>query len=637
VARPRRRRIAVIVVAVAAVLVVGGVLLALSLRSAASEVQANASEAQSSLERAKTQLAAGDVDAARTSARQAQEQVAAAALAADAPAVALVGRLPVAGDAVADLDRLVSAAGDLASASARLVDVYAAASGAGDGSGSALFVDGRADFAAMSTAASSVAQATDLAERAEQSLDAVQGTVPGTGALVAARDDALEQVRPLVVQLRALETLLRRLPDALGKGSTKNYLLVTMNPAELFPGGGAALSAAVLRFTDGRLSLPVRGSVSSQLFPGNPRVAWDHVSGAPYFPLPRQRAAFAWSNIHPDFARTSVEMRRAWVANGRAPVDGIIVLDPVALRAALKVTGPVRSSAYGTITAGNLLEKLLVAAYRDYRSDPDARHRVNDALISSFVGRLSSGEGMLQLARALAATAPGGHFRVGVDDPVLQELIASTDLGGVMPSAPDGDGLAVFTQNQNGSKVDIFQRRAVEHEVTVAEDGSARATTTVTVTYETPKDGRKTGDRVGYLTPWSSNWYMVYLPRAATDVRVDSPSQDPEDLDDATRYQDGEAWSIVRARRWTAAGGTTRMTVSYALPAGTFLRDGGLRYSLDVVPQAVLQDPTLTLAVRGPGAAEVVSDLPGRWSIDAGSAAWSGPLRQTSTTEVAWR
>ncbi len=627
-----RRWIGLLALVLLVILLPLGVWLGLGLRSAAGSIQADASAAQTSIEAAKTQLEAGDYAAASASATAAQERVSQAADAAKATPVRLVGRLPVVGAAVQDLDHLIAAATDLANATSRIVVVYGAATGKA-ATGPKLFGGGHVNFGVLDRTTAAVDEAlTEIAD-AQGNLGAVQGTLPGTHSMAAARDKALAQVEPLVGTLTTMKQVLARVPDAVGKGGVKRYLLVTLNPAELYPGGGAALSAALVQFKNGVFSVPIKGSVSTKLFPGNPRVVYPHVVGLPYF-NPGGGAAFAWSDVYPDFNATAVEMERSWVANGMKPVDGVITMDPTALSAALRVTGPVASPVYGQINADNLVQKLLVDGYADFATNQDARHALNEQLMNAVFGRLTGGGGAMQLLKALASTAPGLHFRVHVEDPLLQRQVAVAGLAGALPTRP-GDLLAAFTENQNGSKVDIFQKRTVTHDVAVAADGSATVTTTLTAHYDVPKSGRNPSDRVGYLTDWSYNWYLAHIPKGGTPLSWTAPVTDPGDRNDHVVYPDRFGRSVVRVGRWTAAGGSTTVTFRYSFPAGTFLAGSVVRYQLTTVPQPLTQDATVTISVHGPGVAAVTSDLPG-WSVAGGVARMSGTFGQVASTSIEW-
>ena len=628
-----RRRVVLGLALVLLVLLVVGGWLAWGLRSAAKQIQSEASAAQGSITTVKTDLEAGDYASAMAAAKAAKAQVASADAASRTLPVRVAGMLPVVGGAVDDLHSLIGAATDLADASYRVATVYGAATGKA-ATGPKLFAGGRVNFRVLDETSAAVATAITEIGHAQGLLQQVNGTLPGTHAMADARDKALAEIAPLTGTLRTMSTVLGRMPAALGKGGHKSYLLVTLNPAELYAGGGAALSAALVSFSNGVMSIPLKGSVSGKLFPSNPRVAWDHLAGMPYY-SPGAKAAFAYSDLHPDFTVAAVDMERAWVANGEKPVDGVIAIDPTALSAALRVSGPIQSPAYGEVNADNLVQKLLVDAYVNFNGNQDLRHQLNDELMTTVFDRLKAGSGALSLAKALASTAPGRHFRVYVNDPGLQQIVVSSGLAGDFPSSP-GDLLAVFSQNQNGSKVDIFQKRTVTRDVTVKADGSATVTTTVSATNTVPRSDRRSTDLVGYLTPWSFNWYLAYLPRGAELVSYTAPRRLHRDINDGNVYPDEDGRSVVRTGRWTAAGKTTVVTLVYTFPAGTFSTSHGLVYELTTVPQPLTQDATMSITVRGPGTATAAGSS-GSWTVTGGVAHASGPFNQVSSTSVTWR
>jgi hypothetical protein len=144
--------------------------------------------------------------------------------------------------------------------------------------------------------------------------------------------------------------------------------------------------------------------------------------------------------------------------------------------------------------------------------------------------------------------------------------------------------------------------------VRLAEDGSARVTQQMTVTNATPPD-RPEGppERVGYETSWLKAAYVLYVPDAAVDYRASYP-QGFTVRPFRNHPQLGRGWAedgfghrLIRVVGWTPPGGTNAVSVSYALPAGTFTDPaGGLTYRLQAEPQSLWQDSTLTVQVTGP-------------------------------------
>ena len=256
----------------------------------------------------------------------------------------------------------------------------------------------------------------------------------------------------------------------LGEDEPARYLVVFHNPGELYPGGGASLNAAVIEFDRGKLEVVDKGAVSSHFFPGNPSVPWNPTADGPYYAETGATDGFAWSNLHQDFRVAGEDMMRSWVANGGQPVDGVISLDPAALQAAVAATGPIQSELYGEITADNLISKLF---YENYNEDPAAqqeRHKINQQLIDEMLARMQDSNTALTIGRAIFSTAPGQHIRIRLSDGRMEKALREAEADGAQPD-PEPDRIAFYTQNQNASKVDIFQTRMLIHDVQLDADG----------------------------------------------------------------------------------------------------------------------------------------------------------------------
>jgi hypothetical protein len=181
---------------------------------------------------------------------------------------------------------------------------------------------------------------------------------------------------------------------------------------------------------------------------------------------------------------------------------------------------------------------------------------------------------------------------------------------GVVEDPDTGDWSAVYTQNGNQSKVDVFQQRNVLVTAQLGEDGSARVTQQMTVTNATPPDRPAEGTfgRIGYETMWLKAAYMMYVPDQARDYRAAYPS------DFAVRpfknhpqlgrgwVDDGFGHRLIRVVGWTPPGGQAVVSVTYQLPPGTFASDrtDGLQYTLQAEPQSLWVDSILTVQVTAP-------------------------------------
>lgn len=608
---------------VALLLVVALAWLAWGLLSAAREARGQAATAQASLSRAATALADGDVAGARAAVDEGTAAVTAATAALETPQVAVVGALPVVGQAVDDARALADAAVLATEAAADVTEAYAAAKGV-DGA-SPLFADGRVDDAVLTSVLDRVVSAAAAVDQAQAELDTVQATLPGTASLAEARDAARAELAGLQGGLDAVATAAPSLPAALGFDGPRTYLLAILNSAELRASGGPPLAAAVLRFDDGRLTVVARGQTGVVFTEGNPKVEYDAADGT------RRFDRFVNATADADYRIAGIDLARSWEASTDIPVDGVITVDAVALAEVLDATGPIEVAGYGEVTGDTFVQTVLVDAYERFAGAQDDRQQVNTLMIDELAARLVRGDSTLPVLRALGATSPARHVQAWFADEALNAAVAESSLAGAVADVDRrADRVAVFTQNTNGSKVDVFQQRAITHEVALADDGSATVSQSIAIDNDTPST-RRSDRRTYYRTGWSRNVYRIYLPDAATDVSVSLP-QGTEGSVRSTSTADplGRRFAVVDA--WIEPQGELTIDVGYSLPAGTFTDGAGLTYRLLADPQALVRPATLDVRVTAPAGRAMAADPP--WQPDGGSATWAGeftePLRLTA-------
>ncbi len=407
----------------------------------------------------------------------------------------------------------------------------------------------------------------------------------------------------------------------------------------------------MVEFDDGRISIPVRGQTSTELFPPlNAPVEWFGPALNPFFPGNTRNRPFVVTNTHPNLLFSAQEMAASWEGGGYPRVDGIIALDLTAIAAVLEATGPIESPTYGLVDSERLGELLLIEAYEEFgQEDALARQAANQQLLDELLDRLLSGEDLVSVAQAIASTAPGRHFQVWMRDREMQILAMQSQVAGVVDDPGIGDWSAVYTQNGNQSKVDVFQQRNILMQVFMAEDGGAQVNQIITTTNATPP-GRPEGppERIGYETSWVKNAYLMYAPTNARNKRVDYPTGfTVRPFKGHGRDQLGFGWvddgfgnPLLRVVGWTPPGDDAVITLSYELPPGTFVPGGApedvdlttldaVEYRVQAEPQALFEDQTLTVQVYPPPGWNVVTYSGMKVQDGAGivSAVVDGPTR----------
>jgi hypothetical protein len=521
----------------------------------------------------------------------------------------VIGRVPGLGVAVDNWRLAVSAARDVTDSTGELLALYGDLSG--KGGGAKIFSDGAIDLTRLKDLPERVTTTSARLASAEADLTAIRAGAKGAVFLDRVRDKALAEMKPVQEAIQSLEGIAPVLPDALGANGVRRYLVAIGNQAEMRAAGGAPLTLVLVEFNDGRISIPIKGPTSTQLFPPlNAPVTWWGPIANPFFPGNPRNAPFVVTNTHPNMLFSAQEMAGAWLGGDYPAVDGVITLDLTAIAAVLDQTGPVDSPVYGTVDGARLGQILLVDAYQTFGQEgATERQQANQDLVNVLLDRLLGGNDLVAAAQAIASTAPGRHVQFWMHSPQLERLVIKADAAGEVTDPGTGDWSALYTQNGNQSKVDVFQQRNVLVTVQLAEDGSARVTQQLTLTNATPAD-RPEGppERVGYETSWLKSAYLMYVPDSARNFQASYPS------DFAVRpfrnhpqlgrgwVDDGFGHRLIRVVGWTPPGGQTPVSVSYDLPAGTFsLTDrGAMEYRLRALPQSLWNPSVITVQVSGP-------------------------------------
>jgi hypothetical protein len=613
--RPPSRRRRILLVALLAVVALGvaGGWLALSLLGAARDARAAAGDARSQLGRAAKALRAGDDATAGQAVKAARGDLDLAEAAAGRTPVRIAGHLPLLSEPVADLGHLLAAGRILVDTADRVVAVE------GRVSGDALFRGGRID---LNLAAATTRDAKALLGgigQARSELGKVRAgpLSPGAGA---ARDATVRQLDQVEGQVRPVVALLDALPGAVGVNGPRTYLVAVMNSAESKAWGGSPLAVALLRFDRGAVAVLQRGQVGEQRLSFGIRI--------PFLPSdpwhkPREPSSFTLSGQSPNFPTSAEEILRAYQVLTHIRPDGVIALDPVAMAGVLKVAGSVTTPGYGRITYKNLVQALLVDSYGRF-GDQRLRHTYNEALMDAVLSRLLGGGGdMLRQVRSLGEAAKGRHLQLYFRDTRLQRAAAEHRLAGGLSQAPQ-DYLAVYTQNINASKVDVYQRRAIEQRVWLRPDGSAHVVRSVRLVNATP--GAPTQEKRGYLTNWAMNRFITYVPGRAAKITVKADGKPAgwEPFGELGRQ-------VVRFILPMQPGQARTVTVTYDLPGAAVRTATGLRYRLAADSQPILLPTSFRLVVAPPRGFRAVP--PAGWKADGGAVATTVQL--TSDADLA--
>ena len=253
----------------------------------------------------------------------------------------------------------------------------------------------------------------------------------------------------------------------------RRYLVIAANNAEMRAGSGMWLSAGELETGPEGIRLgtmrsvtdipvpvgavPLNGDLAGRWGWLEPNVEWRNLMTSPRFDVAAPLAA---------------EM---WVAAGNRPVDGVMVLDPIALKGLLRATGPVQVEGR-RFDSNNIEEELLHAQYLRFPAHEDKPERREGLgkIAGAVFSALDTGSWRLpDLAGGLADAASGRHLLMWAADGSEQSAWQALGVDGALRP----ESLLVAVQNRGGNKLDRFMHVAADVSV-----GSVGDESEVTVT-----------------------------------------------------------------------------------------------------------------------------------------------------------
>lgn len=242
------------------------------------------------------------------------------------------------------------------------------------------------------------------------------------------------------------------------------YVLFSANPAEMRAGTGMFLLAGSIEVVDGDITVsdlvptgsialdPDAAEFTDGDFAANwgwmqPDVEFRNLASSPRFPASAELAAAMWE------------------AHSGEPVDGVMVVDPVALEAMLRTTGPVQVDG-SEVTADNVASFVLFEQY--WEADDEVRRaRLQQLAAASFRAFSDTGVDLLDLATGLSDAVEGRHLlawsRHADQQAGWEALGAAGDL--------EQTSVALAVLNRGANKLDPFLDVSVSAQSVVAEAG----------------------------------------------------------------------------------------------------------------------------------------------------------------------
>lgn len=284
-------------------------------------------------------------------------------------------------------------------------------------------------------------------------------------------------------------------PDLLGAHGPRHYFVAFETPAEQRGLGGFIGAWGEILADNGHLKL-VRSGPGSELFRKKndpPRTLTGPAEYLARWGSFNPQDSPSDATFSPDFPAVAQVLAQLYPQSGGTHVDGVLAIDPYALAALLKFTGPIRVEGLNeTLTSENVADFLVRKQYVEFPANQGERHDyLQDALQVAF-DHLTSGS--LPSPRAIADTlspvARQDRLLFWSSQPAEEALARRLNIDGAMPRPDGGDLLAITTQNEAQNKIDSYLHRTVDYRAQFdPATGTVHATATVTLTNDAPAGG----------------------------------------------------------------------------------------------------------------------------------------------------
>lgn len=360
------------------------------------------------------------------------------------------------------------------------------------------FDDGKLDLELVRAAQGPLEETADVLEGAGQRL--AEADTPW---VLAPFDTRLRQLRAEVAEAapdaRMAADVAAIAPAVLGGGGTRRYFVIFTTPAETRGLGGFMGNWAELTAEEGKVTL-TRSGRTQELRDASP--ATDRTISAVVDGRQDQRIIdyldrYATSNptdaiqdvtLSPDLPTVAEVMRQLYPQVGGTSLDGVLLVDPYALEALMRFTGPVQLEGLTQpLRPRNAAEFLLVDQYA--LPDQDDRVDLLEEASREVFERLTTGDlpNPREVADALSPVVDQGRLALVSFHPEEQAVFSGLGISAQMPLPSPVDGFSLVTSNGAQNKIDVYLQRRVHYVSEVdPETGEVAATATVELTNDVP-------------------------------------------------------------------------------------------------------------------------------------------------------
>jgi len=456
--------------------------------------------------------------------------------------------------------------------------------------------EGTIDVTAIRAMQRPVADAAASLEAADADLESARSPWlldPATAAI----DEFQTEIREAIPEAVLADKALAVAPALLGAEGDRQYLVLFTTPAESRYLGGFTGSYGLLTASGGEVDFTVTGAINdlSRSSDWRTRSIEGHDEFLSRYGKYHPERNFQNLTVSPDMQTTAEVAASLYQQTTGTTIDGVVVVDPIAIAGLLELTGPIEvDSIEFPLTADNAAEFLLRDQYILYQGERgDRKDRLEDAGRATFDALTErSLPGPREIGRVLGPIVDQKRllFYPFVADE--QDLLERVGALGRFEVPDDTDFVSLRTADARPNKIDTFLYRTLDYTVRYDPgNGRVRATATVTLRNDAPPGGLPDyliGPDDGVLPLGTTRIFAaVYSPLRSTGATLDGVpvgiGAEPE--------LGGFVYSRLVA---IPPGGTATLVIELD---GTI--DMGDRYRLEVDHQPLVNPDGLTVTVQG--------------------------------------
>lgn len=356
------------------------------------------------------------------------------------------------------------------------------------------------------------------------------------------------------------------LPQMLGDGGSRTYLLMAQQNAELRATGGLPGSIGPLIVENGKITVGefVAGSTN---FSTEANMHGDVTAEENALFSDRMATRITDTNFNPDFPRVAHFAKGLYEAGTGQKVDGVIAIDPVFLQYLLALSGSVDVAGIN-VNGDNAAALMLHDAYNMLSVEQTDQFfsGVAGLTFKQIMGNLGE-VGFSNLFKTLGRGIAEHRFLAWMENPEEEELMTLVGCSGALKNDPAEPELGVYFADETWSKISwYFSSNTHVDEGVKNSDGTTSYRVTTTMTNNLTLD--EAAKQVDYITGYHPNkknragmFMHVYLvaPAGGTISNITTEGGDfsPQPFTEMPYNQ----WTFFTASPVLAGGET--ITISY--------------------------------------------------------------------------